>query len=87
MDHRKRIRTVYVTFGQKYGYEVHPTLGSVVHPDGWMEIRGLTYSQARLVAFALTGGNHATDYTRPPDRDMFPRGAIITVTVEGVGAQ
>jgi hypothetical protein len=54
--------TRFVTFGLKYRQEEHPTLGPIVDPDGWLEIRGLSAETARSLAFALTGGMHMTDY-------------------------
>lgn len=69
------IETLYVTFGVQYGEETHPRMGDQVDPDSWMEIRGLPQVMARQVAFAITGGKHAFDYTEATfRRDFYPKG-------------
>lgn len=76
---------LYVTFGQKYADEPHPSLPQA-HPAGWLELRGFpTYLMARAVAFAMTGGCHAFDYEKKPSRLLYPRGVLMTVTYEGPG--
>jgi O-phosphoseryl-tRNA(Cys) synthetase len=61
----KKLKTFYVTFGQKYRYERHPhTIGSVYpHPDGWFEIRRFTWDEASEVAMRAFDGKFATLYS------------------------
>lgn len=77
------VQTVYVTFGQKYATEEHPTMPEA-HPDGWLEIRGVPFSEGVRVAFALTGGFHAFSYEHRPDERMYSRGAIKIVDLRGL---
>lgn len=77
MSARKPV--VYVTFGQRYRHERHPTLPEA-HPDGWLEIRGLPYSLARAVAQGLTDGAFAFDYVGDDfDPKWHPRGAFLVI--------
>ena len=72
--------SLYVTFGQRYRHQPHP-LFTKAHPDGWLELRGFpTRDMARTVAFAITGGYHAFDYTEPPALSTYPAGPLATVT-------
>jgi hypothetical protein len=66
--------TLYITFGVQYASKPHPTLEHV-DPDSWMEVRGLPERMARDVAFAITGGRHAFDYTDATfRRELHPAG-------------
>lgn len=57
--------TLYVTFGLQYAREPHPAW-TPAHPDGWLRVVADTEAHARSVAFEVTRGRHATDYS--PER-------------------
>lgn len=42
--------TFYVTFGQKYAREPHPTLAAA-HPDAWVEVDADSEMEARQLVF------------------------------------
>lgn len=68
--------TFRATFGLQYAAEPHPTLPAA-HPEGWLEVRGVTEEQARSLVHALTGGHYAFLYRETEiTRDTFPRGAL-----------
>ena len=80
--------TCYVTFGQRYSREVHP-VDERVHPDGWFEFVGRTFSEAddaarryfydareKVALFAFT-------YQERPDSFMYPRGCLARIDLIG----
>jgi hypothetical protein len=68
--------TFCATFGVQYARTPHPTLPAA-HPDGWLEVRGVTEEQALALVQALTGGLYAVLYREEEiAREFFPRGAI-----------
>lgn len=80
--------TTVFTFGVQYAYTPHPTLGTVVHPDGYLEVRGLNMETARQVVAALTGGAYAFAYDAEEFRASgserhYPRGAILAIDFSG----
>lgn len=71
---------LYVTFGQRYRSEPHPTLGKV-DPDGWIEIEADTYDEARDIAVNLTKTSAYTAafafcYDEKPEARYFPNGCF-----------
>lgn len=74
--HHSPTGTFRATFGLKYAAEAHPTLPAA-HPDGWLEVRGVTEEQARALVHVLTGGLYAFLYRETEiTRDTFPRGPL-----------
>lgn len=63
----------YVTFGQKYRHENHPTGG---HPDGWFRIIAEDAATAHDIAFQLIGEKWAMLYDEKPSIALFPRGEL-----------
>ena len=53
----------YVTFGQRYRREAHPT-DKRIHPDGVVAIKASTMEEAREQAFSVFGRNWSCIYTR-----------------------
>ena len=83
--------TCFVTFGQRYRHEDHPG-DERVHPDGWFEFVGRTFSEAddaarryfydpveKVALFAFT-------YTEQPDAFLYPRGCLARIDVNGDAA-
>ena len=75
---RKPLRSFYLTFGQQYRREEHPS-GHSVHPDGYVEILAHTEGAAREKAFATFGPHWFTVYSIVPGLDYFPRGCLFTL--------
>jgi hypothetical protein len=48
------MKNFYITFGQKYGREPHPS-GLNIHPDGYVRIEADSESEARDIAFDTLG--------------------------------
>ena len=70
----------YITFGQQYRYEEHPTGG---HPDGWFLIRAENESEAREAVFNLIDDKWAFIYSEERfNKSYFPGGCIKTIEVE-----
>ena len=68
----------YLTFGQQYRREEHPS-GHSVHPDGYVEIIANNLEAAREKAFATFGPDWFTVYLTIPSLEHFPRGRIFTL--------
>lgn len=56
--------TFHMTFGQRYAREVHPTLGTIAHPEWPIEIRAESRAEAAMIAASLTspGPGYAAQY-------------------------
>lgn len=87
--------TCYITFGQKYRWEIHPVNGNA-HPDGWFEFTAPTYGQAlrlaqRYLMGADTNGHpmplYAFDYDEERfDPVLYPRGCLARFDITGAVA-
>jgi hypothetical protein len=75
--------TFYVTFGQKYRHEMHPTC-EVAHPDGYVEVVAWNEMRARALVIHHLGAKWSHMYTDEPDLATFPRGAIARITEHGM---
>lgn len=68
----------FVTFGQRYAREPHPTFPAA-HPDGWLEIEAPNYAAANQAAHDFLGSHFALLYEeRNFDPSFFPRGPLPT---------
>jgi hypothetical protein len=65
----------YVTFGQRYAREPHPTFPAA-HPDGYVVIVAPSEPIARAAAFSAFGTAWAFIYERPPEPRFAPRGEL-----------
>lgn len=70
----------YVTFGDMYRYEPHPS--GWPHPDGYLTIVAPDYDTARAKAFEVLGSQFAFMYKKLPNGDYFPLGELMRITVE-----
>lgn len=76
--------TCYVTFGQRYSREVHP-IDERVHPDGWFEFAGCSFSEADDAArrYFYDAGEKvslfAFTYQDRPDEFLYPRGCLARI--------
>lgn len=71
----------YITFGQKYRTERHPSW-PLAHPDGWLRVTAASYEQARAVGVAITDSLYAFDYpTEHFQREHFPLGELHHIEV------
>lgn len=69
--------TFYITFGQKYRSEQHPTF-SPAHPDGWVTIDAIDEDKAREIAFRELGSRWSGIYTDSNfTPSYYPRGELI----------
>jgi hypothetical protein len=73
----------YVTFGQQYAREPHPTCPGA-HPDGWLQVEAGTEDAARQLVTDVIGRHWAFIYDERPSLALFSRGCIGVVT-EGRG--
>lgn len=72
----------FVTFGQRYAREQHPTFGAA-HPDGWFEIEAPDYGEARRLAIGWLGTAWSQMYGGDNwDWTYYPRGQLHFVTAE-----
>jgi hypothetical protein len=63
----------YITFGQKYRREIHPS-GYPVHPDGWVEIEAHSETHAREIAIDI---DYACIYHEGTlNTQLFPMGCL-----------
>lgn len=72
------MKKFYVTFGQKYREEPHPTHGELIHPDGYVVIHAEDYGKARRIAFTAFGDAWASCY-HDLITDYFPRGVLFEI--------
>ena len=71
----------FITFGQKYSYEPHPTFPKA-HPDGWLRVTADSYEVARQIVFQVLGPAFAFDYTEEyflNSRHLYPRGELLHI--------
>jgi len=74
-------RNYYVTFGQRYREEPHPTHSSA-HPDSYAMISAPTMEVARAEAFNQFGSAWAFIYSEDDFTPReYPRGAMLKVKV------
>lgn len=76
------LENFYVTFGQRYSYDEHPTFPEA-HPDGWLEIHAEDYWAAREIAVYALGDAWAFIYSEDDfasSRFRYPRGALKVLT-------
>jgi len=79
--------TFYVTFGQKYAREPHPTLAAA-HPDGWVEVEADSEMAARRLALDHLDDRWAFMHAeREFTRQLYPRGCIARIDQTGMEAQ
>ena len=72
----------YVTFGQQYPRETHPTFGAA-HRDGWFEIEADNYEEARRVAIGWLGRAWSGIYPEDDfDATLYPLGRLHLVAGE-----
>lgn len=82
------LTTYYVTFGQKYRQEPHPTLGKLSYlPDGYFTLRAPDYRRARRIAIEYLGLNWSGIYeltreARIEAMKYFPLGELGTLGEE-----
>lgn len=79
---KEKLGTYFVTFGNLYRHEAHPVLPGA-HPDGWLELRGMTYADALQTALRLTDGGYSSIYEEAEFETMkhhYPRGAMFRFT-------
>jgi hypothetical protein len=67
--------TFYVTFGQQYCREPHPTLPTA-HPDGWVTVVAADELAARRLAVEWLGTAWSSIYDEEPDRALFRLGEL-----------
>jgi hypothetical protein len=79
MDARK----FYVTFGQQYLRELHPTC-EVAHPDGYVEVVAWNELRARALTVHHLGTAWSFMYDDEPDLATFPLGVIARITEDGM---
>ncbi len=71
----------YLTFGQKYRREEHPS-GKHVHPDGYVVIVAEDYHAARDIVEQLYGRHWADLQTEETfDATYYPRCKLLEITV------
>ena len=74
------MKKFYITFGQKYRDEPHPTHGDIIHPDGYVVIHAEDYEKARRIAFTTFGDAWARCYDESDlDPGYFPRGVLFEI--------
>jgi hypothetical protein len=71
----------YLTFGQKYHYESHPTVCiKPINPDGYVKIVASDYQKAREKAFEVFGTFWSFLYDEKDFKfKFFPRGELFTI--------
>lgn len=75
--------TFYVTFGQQYPRERHPTFDDA-HRDGWVEVDADTYAEARALTVRQLGVHWSDIYTAPDwDPSYYPLGVLGVLTASG----
>jgi len=65
----------FVTFGQQYKREPHPTFGKA-HPDGWLTVVAPDELTARDTVIGWLGTAWSFIYDEQPDLGWFPRGEL-----------
>ena len=71
----------YFTVGLGYATEPHPFPGA--HPEGYAEVNGANYEEARKVVMALMGDRWGFQYGEDEfDPSRFHRGAFLRVNIE-----
>ena len=79
----------FVTFGQQYAYEPHPTFPEA-HPDGILAVAAETYGEARELISEAIGVHYAFDYPVGPDLpsrlhpEYYPRGICHILDASGI---
>lgn len=73
----------FVTFGQRYAREQHPTIEQA-HPDGWLVIEADSWEEARAVAARELGTSWSDlvskdDFMKDAER-LYPKGEIGRIT-------
>jgi hypothetical protein len=71
-------RVFFVTFGQKYRRERHPTFPEA-HPDGWLTIEATDMYEARRAAYQMLGTGWSWLYDEQDldwDPKYYPNGEI-----------
>ena len=72
----------FVTFGQRYAREQHPTIDQA-HPDGWLVIEAESWDDARAVAERELGTNWSHLHTKEDffkdAEQLYPRGEIARI--------
>lgn len=76
------IHDYYVTFGQRYAREPHPTFPGA-HPDGYVVIEAADEEAARATAYTVFDNRYAFIYPEPPAGEFAPRGEIGRVRSDG----
>jgi hypothetical protein len=71
-----KLRKYFVTFGQKYRTEEHPTLKEA-HPDGVVEVPAINSDVAREIVVDKLGDKWCAIYSEDEiDLNHYPRGVI-----------
>ena len=66
----------YVTFGQKYSYEIHPNFPDA-HPDGVVEVSAVDESAARTIVVDKLGDKWCFIYPSESfDFNLYPLGVL-----------
>lgn len=79
----------FVTFGQRYAREPHPTFPEA-HPDGVLAVAAETYDEARELIAEAVGVHYAFDYPVGPDLPSwlhlkeYPRGICHILDASGI---
>lgn len=79
----------FVTFGQKYAYEPHPTLPGA-HPDGLLKVVAEDGADARRLVFDTIGGFWAFMYDEEQiagDMHFYPAGVTHVLDSDGIRAE
>jgi hypothetical protein len=69
------MREFYVTFGQQYHHEPHPTFPKA-HPDGWVTVVAADELAARRLAVEWLGTAWSSIYDEEPDLALFRLGEL-----------
>ena len=75
----------YVTFGQRYAREQHPTMLGA-HPNGWVVVEADDMTDARVLVVQYLGTAWSNIYRddNTPTISEFPRGPIGRLTKDGL---
>lgn len=84
MSNNTSLQKFYLTFGNKYRNELHPS-GIVINPDGYVVITSHTYDEAREIALANFGNNWSFLYAEEDfNKSYFPAGILLEVTQKSI---
>ncbi len=73
------MKDFYVTFGQRYRHEPHPS-GYPIHPDGVVRVRAESEEEARGKTFEAFGGKWSFVYVEEEfEPEWYPRGELFSI--------